>query len=116
MERAYCRLHDLGYAHSAEVWKDDKLVGGLYGIRLEKVFFGESMFSKVSNASRYAFIRYVQFLKEEGVADSIEHIRLKSVNAKDAKKDLEFFFGILKEEDPKSIGDKLPQESFYYGL
>ena len=68
VERAYCRLHDLGYAHSAEVWKDDKLVGGLYGIRLEKVFFGESMFSKVSNASRYAFIRYVQFLKDDGVA------------------------------------------------
>ena len=68
VEKAYCRLHDLGYAHSAEVWKDDKLVGGLYGIRLEKVFFGESMFSKVSNASRYAFIRYVQFLKDDGVA------------------------------------------------
>ncbi len=67
MEKAYCKLHELGYAHSAEVWKDDELVGGLYGIRMGKVFFGESMFSKVSNASRFAFINYVQLLKEEGV-------------------------------------------------
>ena len=68
VENAYCKLHELGYAHSAEVWKDNKLVGGLYGIRLGKVFFGESMFSKASHASRYAFIRYVQYLKNEGVA------------------------------------------------
>ncbi|HXB06013.1 MAG TPA: leucyl/phenylalanyl-tRNA--protein transferase [Puia sp.] len=64
---AYTRLHELGYAHSAEAWLDGELVGGLYGIRLGKVFFGESMFSKVSNASKYAFIRYVQQLQEEGV-------------------------------------------------
>jgi leucyl/phenylalanyl-tRNA--protein transferase len=68
VEKAYCKLHELGYAHSAEVWKDGKLVGGLYGIKMGKVFFGESMFSKVSNASRFAFIKYVQLLKEEGIA------------------------------------------------
>ena len=56
-----------GYAHSAEVWENGELVGGLYGIKLGKVFFGESMFSKVSNASRFAFIKYVQQLKEEGI-------------------------------------------------
>ena len=67
MEKAYCKLHELGYAHSADVWQDSELVGGLYGIKLGKVFFGESMFSKVSNASRFAFIRYVQQLKEEGI-------------------------------------------------
>ncbi|MEO6610568.1 MAG: leucyl/phenylalanyl-tRNA--protein transferase [Chitinophagaceae bacterium] len=67
IEKAYGHLHELGYAHSAEVWKDGKLAGGLYGIRLGKVFFGESMFSLESNASRFAFIRYVQYLKEEGV-------------------------------------------------
>lgn len=67
VENAYCKLHELGYAHSAEVWKDNKLVGGLYGIRLGKVFFGESMFSKVSNASRYAFTKYVQLLQDENV-------------------------------------------------
>lgn len=67
VEKAYCKLHELGYAHSTEVWKDGELVGGLYGIRLGKVFFGESMFSKISNASRFAFIRYVQQLQEEGI-------------------------------------------------
>lgn len=67
VENAYCKMHELGYAHSAEVWKDGELMGGLYGIRLGKVFFGESMFSKVSDASRYAFIKYVEVLKSEGV-------------------------------------------------
>lgn len=67
VEKAYCRLHASGHAHSAEVWKDDQLVGGLYGIKIGKVFFGESMFSLVSNASRYAFIKYVQQLKDEGI-------------------------------------------------
>jgi leucyl/phenylalanyl-tRNA--protein transferase len=67
VEKAYCKMHELGYAHSAEVWKEGKLAGGLYGIKLGKVFFGESMFSKVSNASRVAFITYVRLLKEEGI-------------------------------------------------
>ena len=67
VKAAYTRLHLAGYAHSAETYQDGKLVGGLYGIRLGKVFFGESMFSTVSNASKYAFIRYVHQLREEGV-------------------------------------------------
>ena len=67
VEKAYTKLHKLGIAHSAEVWKDGKLVGGLYGIKMGKVFFGESMFSLVSNASRFAFIKYVQLLKQEGI-------------------------------------------------
>ncbi|WP_018626370.1 leucyl/phenylalanyl-tRNA--protein transferase [Niabella aurantiaca] len=64
---AYLQLHLQGYAHSAEVWKDGALIGGLYGIRLGQVFFGESMFSLVSNASRFAFARYLEYLKKEGV-------------------------------------------------
>ncbi|HYD22648.1 MAG TPA: leucyl/phenylalanyl-tRNA--protein transferase [Flavipsychrobacter sp.] len=67
VQNAYMRMHELGYAHSAEAWKDGKLVGGLYGMRLGRVFFGESMFSHESNASKYAFIKYVQQLMEEGV-------------------------------------------------
>jgi len=67
VELAYNQLHELGYAHSAEVWSNGELVGGLYGIRMGKVFFGESMFSKMSNASKYAFISYVEQLKKEGV-------------------------------------------------
>lgn len=64
---AYTQLHQQGIAHSAEVWQQGKLVGGLYGIKIGKVFFGESMFSKVSNASRYAFTKYVEILSNEGI-------------------------------------------------
>lgn len=67
VQRAYTELHRAGYAHSAEVWQNNELVGGLYGIRMGQVFFGESMFSKISNASKYAFISYVQLLKAENV-------------------------------------------------
>ncbi|HZI52906.1 MAG TPA: leucyl/phenylalanyl-tRNA--protein transferase [Chitinophagaceae bacterium] len=67
VEKAFIKMHQLGYAHSAEVWKNDKLVGGVYGLKLGKVFFGESMFSNISNASRYAFIKYTDHLKQEGV-------------------------------------------------
>jgi leucyl/phenylalanyl-tRNA--protein transferase len=68
VEKAFLKMYELGYAHSAEVWKNDELVGGLYGIKLGKVFFGESMFSKVSNASKFAFIKYIEQLKQEGIA------------------------------------------------
>jgi len=67
MQDAYVHMHQLGYAHSAEAWLNDELVGGLYGIRLGNVFFGESMFSHVSNASKFAFIQYVQQLQKENV-------------------------------------------------
>lgn len=67
MQDAYLHMHHLGYAHSAEAWLNDELVGGLYGIRLGNVFFGESMFSHVSNASKFAFIQYVQQLQKENV-------------------------------------------------
>jgi len=67
VEAAYIQMHELGYAHSAEAWQDGELVGGLYGIRMGNVFFGESMFSHVSNASKFAFINYVGLLKAEGV-------------------------------------------------
>ena len=68
VEEAYCLLHEKGYAHSAEAWVGDDLAGGLYGIRMGKVFFGESMFSHQSNASKYAFISMVEQLKSEGIA------------------------------------------------
>lgn len=67
VEKAYIRLHDLGYAHSAETWLDNNLVGGLYGIRIGDMFFGESMFSTLSNASKFAFINYTKLLEKEGV-------------------------------------------------
>lgn len=64
---AYTKLHQLGHAHSAEAWLNGELVGGVYGIRYRNLFFGESMFSKVSNASKFAFISYVRQLQLEGV-------------------------------------------------
>lgn len=63
MEQAYVNLHKLGIAKSVEVWEGNELVGGLYGIDLGHVFCGESMFSKVSNASKFAFIYLVQKLE-----------------------------------------------------
>jgi leucyl/phenylalanyl-tRNA--protein transferase len=54
MLEAYCRMHELGYAHSIECWQDDELAGGLYGIALGEMFFGESMFSKTADASKVA--------------------------------------------------------------
>jgi len=56
MIEAYVKLHESGYAHSVECWQDEKLVGGLYGIAIGKVFFGESMFSRVSDTSKIAFV------------------------------------------------------------
>jgi len=67
VQEAYINLHKLGYAHSAEAWVNGELTGGLYGIRLGKIFFGESMFSKASNASKFAFINYVKQLQKEDV-------------------------------------------------
>ena len=66
MLEAYTRLHKLGFAHSVEVWQDGELVGGLYGVSLGKVFFGESMFAKASNASKFGFISLVKKLEERG--------------------------------------------------
>jgi len=63
----YSRLFDKGYAHCAETWQNGKMVGGLYGVRIGDIFFGESMFAKVSNASKFALIRYVNYLHSDGV-------------------------------------------------
>ena len=62
---AYLELHNLGYAHSVEVWKDEKIVGGLYGVSLGKVFFAESMFHTESNTSKIALIKLVALLKQK---------------------------------------------------
>jgi len=63
MATAYGRLHRLGWAHSFEIWRDGMLVGGVYGIALGRVFFGESMFTRVTNASKVALVRAVEFLR-----------------------------------------------------
>lgn len=63
IQQAYNALHQQGHAHSVEAWQDERLVGGLYGVALGQVFFGESMFSKVSDASKVAFVYLVNLLR-----------------------------------------------------
>jgi leucyl/phenylalanyl-tRNA--protein transferase len=63
MVAAYCSLHQSGYAHSVETWMDGKLVGGLYGVGIGRMFFGESMFSNVSNASKIALAHLARQLE-----------------------------------------------------
>jgi len=65
MIEAYCKLHELGFAHSVETWYEDKLVGGLYGVSIGKCFFGESMFSTMNNASKVAFVSLSNVLEEK---------------------------------------------------
>lgn len=67
MINAYCKLHDLGYAISMESWLDGKLVGGCYGVKISRMFYGESMFHHVTDASKVAFVHLVEFLKNQGV-------------------------------------------------
>ena len=104
MLSGYCRLHELGFAHSVEVWQDDALVGGLYGVALGKVFFGESMFASVSNASKFGFISLVRQLKELDfwLIDCQQETRhLKSLGAR----------GIGREMFLHLLGKNLAEES-----
>lgn len=66
MQSAYTRLHQLGHAHSVEVWHGQQLVGGLYGIAMGRLFFGESMFARMSDASKVGFVTLVQDLQQAG--------------------------------------------------
>ena len=66
MLAAYVRLHELGYAHSVETWQQDQLVGGLYGVALGGVFFGESMFARTTDASKVALVALIHELRRHG--------------------------------------------------
>lgn len=66
MQRAYLALHEQGHAHSVEVWDGDALVGGLYGLAMGRLFFGESMFSRADNASKVGFVTLVEHLQQAG--------------------------------------------------
>jgi leucyl/phenylalanyl-tRNA--protein transferase len=90
MKQAYIHLHQLGYAHSVEVWENGSLVGGLYGVSLGRCFFGESMFSYVSNASKAGFITIVQHLieREFMLVDCQVHTKhLESLGAEHISRD-----------------------------
>ena len=67
MRSAYLRLHELGHAHAMETWRGPELVGGLYGIALGGVFFGESMFSRATDASKVALVQLVRLAENRGM-------------------------------------------------
>jgi len=84
MQRAYCALHAAGYAHSVEAWQDGQLVGGLYGIAIGRVFFGESMFAHANDASKIAFVHLVRQLQAWGfklVDCQVDSAHLQSLGA-----------------------------------
>ena len=98
MAKAYGELHRLGVAHSVEVWQDDKLVGGLYGLSLGNMFFGESMFSLASNASKVALIKLAELLKKkdfEWIDCQIYNDHLGSLGAKEVPR--KTFLNLLEE-------------------
>jgi leucyl/phenylalanyl-tRNA--protein transferase len=94
MEQAYINLHKKGSAKSIEIWLDDQLVGGLYGLEINNIFCGESMFSKVSNASKLAFIHLVKSQKYKLIDCQIYNNHLASLGAREV--DRNTFLNILK--------------------
>ena len=88
MVKAYCDLHETGYAHSYEVYESDNLVGGLYGVALGGVFFGESMFSLVNNASKVAFAYLLQNSDYRLIDCQVENKHLQSLGAFKIPRDL----------------------------
>ena len=90
MREAYSRLHQRGHAHSVECWQGDRLVGGLYGIAIGQVFFGESMFSRVTDASKVAFVYLVKQLAAKGFAlidCQVSSAHLETLGACDIERD-----------------------------
>ena len=82
MKNAYFRLHEEGYAHSIEIWEQDQLVGGLYGVQVGTVFCGESMFSRVSNASKTALINLCNSGKYTLIDCQVHTDHLESMGAR----------------------------------
>jgi leucyl/phenylalanyl-tRNA--protein transferase len=99
MIEAYCKLNELGIAKSIEVWQNEELVGGLYGIDLGRIFCGESMFSKVSNASKVAFISLVKQLQEDKQAIGLSSVQphLESLGCREI--DRVQFMDLLRNKD-----------------
>ena len=95
LKKAYNQLHEMGFAYSVEVWKDYELVGGLYGIDLGDIFCGESMFTKVSNASKIAFIHLVQSNLYKLIDCQVYNDHLKTLGAKEIMRDK--FLTLLEE-------------------
>ncbi len=100
MKDAYLELHKMGLAVSVEVWEGEELVGGLYGVDLGHVFCGESMFSKVSNASKFALITLARELEEKNyslIDCQLHTSHLESLGAEEISR--QEYLGILKAHD-----------------
>ncbi len=102
MQSAYINLHKQGFAHSIEVWENETLVGGLYGVLVGRVFCGESMFSKVSNASKVALIYLCQQFDLELVDCQIHSEHLESMGAKLI--DSKIFYNLLNNQEYTAHG------------
>jgi len=99
MKEAYVQLHREGHAHSVEVWEDERLIGGLYGVEVGKVFCGESMFSNVSNASKAALTDLCQSGKYELIDCQVHTEHLESMGARMISR--EEYMHILQNADGK---------------
>ncbi|WP_020589830.1 leucyl/phenylalanyl-tRNA--protein transferase [Desulfobacter curvatus] len=111
---AYITLHKMGIAHSVEAWQEDRLVGGLYGICLGKTFFGESMFSLVSNASKVALVALAQELHSQGfgmIDCQVTSGHLLRMGAQEITRDL--FLDILNHGVDLKVPDSLWQSGRY---
>src|SRR5690625_7030593 len=111
MKEAYIELHKLGLAKSVEIWQNDELVGGFYGIDQGNIFCGESMFSKVSNASKAGFIWFVEKYKNkyELIDCQVHSNHLESLGAENipAKEFLNFLNKLLRKFNKKKLLKKL---------
>lgn len=114
ISESFKQLHRLGYAHSVECWQDGELVGGLYGMAMGKVFFGESMFSRVSNASKVALVQLARVLTvcNFKLIDCQVHTRhLESMGAIPLSRDE--FVSILRKHCQPGVRLELPRDGLY---
>jgi len=107
MLEAFCAFHEAGYAHSVEVWDGEILVGGLYGVAIGKVFFGESMFSNKTNASKFGFISLVRTLRDRGftlIDCQVPTSHLESLGARELPR--EKFLALLQSNRKEPMPDE----------
>lgn len=102
MIAAYTKLHHIGFAHSVESWRDGELMGGLYGIAIGEVFFGESMFARATDASKVALVRLV------------EHLRGQGCRVIDCQQATRHLASLGAREIPRTEFSKLLRESIQY--
>ena len=108
---SYTKLHEMGIAKSVEVWQNNELVGGLYGMDLGHVFCGESMFSKVPNASKIAFVTLINYLKENNyklLDCQVHNDHLEKLGAIEISR--EVFMRVLKSEEINFSSSNQPHD------